>query len=248
MKTRICLLHSLVTIASACTLHAAEYVHSWNSGFGNGVVVPDGDTAGWYDSRTIGAIPGPILDVNVTLHLSGGWNGDLYGYLTHGGSTVVLLNRVGVGSGNVFGSGASGFEVVLDDGALVDIHAYPGSASLPLNGIFQPDGRTIAPLSPPAAFDDALRQNDGNPLANFNGMDASGTWTLFLADVSNGEQTVVQSWGIRIEAIPEPASSALTLTGILLLAYFRKSLHRPLCQSQNCPRSGAVPQRSALQD
>ena len=72
------------------------YNYSWNSGFLNSGVVPDGNSTGWSDTRNLSGIAqNSILDLNVTLQLSGGWNGDLYAYLTHGTGFSVLLNRVG---------------------------------------------------------------------------------------------------------------------------------------------------------
>ena len=59
-----------------------------------------------------------ITDVTVTLNLSGGYNGDLYGYLFAWQQVIVLLDRVGKGTGSdPFGYGEPGFDVALSDAA-----------------------------------------------------------------------------------------------------------------------------------
>jgi len=199
---------------------------SWNSGFQNGNVVPDASASGWGDTRTLSALPGPILDVNVTLSLANGFNGDLYGYLMHDNVLVVLLNRIGVSSGNSFGFGNGGMTVTLDDAAAVDIHSVGSLTGPGISGTFQPDGRNISPLSSPALFDLAARQNNGSPLALLNGLDPSGDWTLYLADFSSGYQTTVTSWGLQLVVVPEPGTLSLLAVGGILALLRRRHLNR----------------------
>ena len=154
----------------------------------------------------------------MTLDLSGGYNGDLYAYLSYDGSQVVLLNRVGVGTGTdltySFGYAGAGFNnLVLQDGASnPDIHNYGGGLG---TGIYSPDGRDVSPLASPAALLGTSRATlDGT----FGGMNPNGQWTLFLADTSaGGGQTVVTSWGLDIIAVPEPTTAAELTAGLLLL-------------------------------
>src|SRR6266850_2078387 len=81
---------------------------NWSGGFANSGVIPDGNLAGWSDTRTIGGLSGTIADVNVSLTLSGGNNGDLYAYLVHSSGFAVLLNRVGRDGSDPFGYSGSG--------------------------------------------------------------------------------------------------------------------------------------------
>jgi hypothetical protein len=74
-----------------------------------------------------------------------------------------------------------------------------------LTGTWQPDGRAIDPQSSPSSFDSASRVG----FESFDGMNPNGTWTLFLADLSMGEQSTVVSWSLAITAIPEPTNMAL---------------------------------------
>jgi hypothetical protein len=49
-------------------------------------------------------------------------------------------------------------------------------------------------------------------LADFNGGNATGTWSIFLADMSGGDGANLSSlvsWGLEIEVVPEPVTWAL---------------------------------------
>ena len=97
----------------------------------------------------------PLTSLTVTLNISGGYNGDLYAYLSYNGTSVVLLNQVGTAGAGTFGFATSGFNnVTLDDASLNgSIHdvATPGT------------GISYTP--------------DGGSLGTFAGVDPNGTWT-----------------------------------------------------------------------
>jgi len=67
-------------------------------------------------------------------------------------------------------------------------------------------------------------------LSSFNGLDPNGSWTLFLADVGNGEMSTVANWGLSIEAtstrtvsVPDAGSSLLLLGAACAgLAWFKR--------------------------
>ncbi len=211
----------IVFLASVAPLCAAIYSANWNSGFTAGGIIPDGNPTGWSDSRNL-VIPAveTITDVNVTLGLSGGWNGDLYAFLTHTGSpsSAILLNRPGRTAANSFGYADSMLTVTFDDTAANgDIHLYQnvtGFATSTINSSgWQPDGRMISPLTVVAT--DARTAL----LSVFNGLDASsGSWTLFAADLSTGERSTIQSWGLSISTVPEPGCGLFSalMVGMLL--------------------------------
>src|SRR2546425_11905025 len=98
----------------------------YTAGLTPNAVIPDGNASGYQSSLTLSGLPSAILDVNVTLNISGGWNGDIYAYLRHGDGFSVLLNRVGTPDNYGFGYGDTGFHVTLDGQATqsVDIHLY----------------------------------------------------------------------------------------------------------------------------
>jgi len=177
-----------------------------------GGVIPDGDLVGTAFAQTLSGLPAvPITDVNVSLDLSGGWNGDLYAYLTHGSGFAVLLNRVGRGDSPYTSAGFStaGMNVTLSDGG-TDIHwvASPSGTG------YAPDGRNISPLASTTTFSST---SPSALLSSFNGENANGTWTLYLADVSGGYQSTLNGWSLEIAAVPEPASLIEGTVAVLLL-------------------------------
>lgn len=204
MKT---ILNLVAVIVAANSASAALY--TFNSGFANGGVIADANPSGWSDTRTLTGINATsITDLNVVLNLSGGYNGDLYGYLLYQatpgaptGTMAVLLNRVGQNTGTpgsstyVYGFATAGLaNVMLDDqGVSGNIH----NVANPTSGL----GVGYTP--------------DGGSLASFNGLNPNGTWTLFLADLSGGDVSTVLSWGLDITPVPEPTAVALVVFGCL---------------------------------
>jgi hypothetical protein len=117
-------------------------------------VIPDGNSSGLHDVRTISSTIPQLSSVRLKLRVTGEFNGDLYGYLRHirSGTTnfCVLLNRVGRTATNSAGYADAGLDVLLDDAApLGDIHMYRTVTNLPagtpLSGAWQPDGRRVDP-------------------------------------------------------------------------------------------------------
>ncbi len=192
------------------------------------LLVPDGNDSGLVSTIQIPTTGLTIQDVNVTLNLTGepggGWNGDLYVYLAHGGVLSVLANRPGVSGSNPFGYGDNGLaQVTFDDnGADGDFHLYqvglnqPGDSDLPISGIFEPDARLtdpalVLPGDPRSAF-----------LSIFDGLDPSGEWRLFVADLSPGGQLRLASWAIEIATagviVPIPETgTGLAIAGCVTL-------------------------------
>lgn len=186
--------------------------------FNNGGIVPDASPVGWSDTRTVSTPGTQILDVDVILNFSGGYNGDLYGYLSGpGGGFSVLFNRVGRTEDDPFGYGDSGLNLTLDDDAAGDIHSYRASIltlndSGQLTGRWQPDGRN----GDPASVTDQMARTAF--LSSFVDLNPNGNWTLFIADLSAGETTQVESWGLQISAVPEPAEVGMAI-GVALGAF-----------------------------
>jgi subtilisin-like proprotein convertase family protein len=188
MKSLFAILALAVAVSPAS---AIVFSTNWSPN----VAVPDANPAGLADARTISGLTGTISDVNVTLNLTGGFNGDLYAYLTHGSGFAILLNRVGRTTGNPFGYSDAGMNVTLDDAAGTDIHLY-GTLAAPF--VYQPDARAVSPFT---VLDTDARTAF---LSSFNGMDPNGTWTLFIADLSAGGVTTLSDWGLELTLVPIP--------------------------------------------
>jgi len=192
-------------------------------------LIPDGNPVGLTSTVTVSGMVGPLTNLTVNLDITGGFNGSLYAYLlSPSGSMVVLLNRVGASSTNVFGYGDAGFNITLNATAANNIHFYQsGSYSLSggqLTGNWQPDQRTISPGSVQTAFDAA---GTGNNLDSYYTSDSNpnGVWTLFVADLANGPQSTLVSWGLTVVTVPEPQTWTLLgsgLVGFFLLANKRR--------------------------
>jgi hypothetical protein len=189
----------LMLLAAAVTVPAPAQLMTtnWSGSFVNGGVVPDNDLSGLTITEALTGWSGPVSDLAVTLNLTGGWNGDIYAYLYHDGVMSVLLNQVGTPANSGLGYGDSGFNVTLTyDTAFPSIHNYQNDAPTITGGILQ-----------------GTWQPDGAGLNVFT--DASGTWSLFLADVNQGGVMTLNNWGLQLEATPEPSVLALSAAGAL---------------------------------
>jgi subtilisin-like proprotein convertase family protein len=206
-----------VTLGVSLVGHAGIYNFTTSGGgvytVGSGSisqVIPDNTPSGVAYALNFGATGLQISDVTVTLNISGGWNGDLYAYLSHGDGFAVLLNRVGTTSSGGDGYGNSGLNIVLKStGATYgDIHSYQnesGYATKISDGSsWQADGRIN--------YTDTARNNQ---LDVFNAMNPSGAWTLFFADMAAVNTSTLNGWTLDITAVPEPVSVALGIFGAL---------------------------------
>jgi subtilisin-like proprotein convertase family protein len=160
-------------------------------------LVPDGNPSGLSDVRTLNSAIGTIASVTVHLNITGNFNGDLYGYLTHSSGFTVLLNRPGKTASNTAGYADSGLDVTFQTGtANGDIHLYENvttpPAGSPLSGTWQPDGRDVDPTN----VTDASPRTTS--LTNFNGLNAAGEWTLYLADLQSGGTNELTEWSLTI--------------------------------------------------
>jgi len=205
----------LATLILGLCASANAALYNFTGTTPNGGVIQDGNLSGWTGAASVSDLAGSITSVQVHLNVSGGYNGDLYAYLSFNGTLIPLLNRLGVGTGDAFGSALSGMNITLaDGGANGDIHLYSGAGAP--TGIFSADGRTISPLSSPSSFDAAGSATFANA---FGGMNPNGEWTLFFADVSGGGgDSTITSWSLDIiTAVPEPINVALGVFGGLFL-------------------------------
>lgn len=205
---------TMLLVVAANASWADMVISNWNSGFAASGVIPDGNLAGWSDTRTLSGLSGLVSDVNVDLTLSGGNNGDLYAYLVHSSGFAVLLNRVGRDGSNPLGYGDTGINVTFNDSAATDIHYY-GGLGVP-TGSYQPDARNISPLSSGSVLAGFDRANSGAWLSSFTNQSANGSWTLFVADVvGGGSGPTVTSWGLTLDLVPVPEASQWAMCGAM---------------------------------
>ena len=205
------------------TAEGAPYLFS-DQGPGNfsasasdlGQVITDNNLSGVAYSLSFGTAGLAIDFLTVTFNISGGYNGDLYAYLGHDSSTLVLLNRVGVSSGSTYGYADPGFDVTLTDTGTLNIHAYGGNGASQLSGSFRADGQTTSPLAASSSF--TAGGGSATFESTFGGLDPGGDWILFFADASGGSVSTLNSWSVVISTVPEPANVALGVFAGLLAA------------------------------
>jgi subtilisin-like proprotein convertase family protein len=192
---------------------------------GLNIGVPDNNLSGASNSQLVVAPDKPILDINITIDLAplefSAYDGDYYAYLSHNGKISVLLNRIGRTSANKLGVPGNGFvNVTFDDAAPPgDIHLALANAFSPVTGVWQPDGRATFPTQTVAS--DARTET----LSQFNGENANGQWTLFVADLSGGGFASIQSWGMQVTVVPEASSIGLAAgAGLLAFGLVRRRL------------------------
>ena len=198
-----------IITAASCPLSADAAV-VMNPTFAINAVVPDNSAVGLSDTRTLSSTIDSISSVSVALTMRDGWAGDIYAYLVHGSGFSVLLNRPGKSLALPAGSDASRIEVTFTDDSLADIHNAIANEGV-LSGAFQPDARNVDPAN---ALDSSPRSAFLN---TFQGLDANGDWTLFIADVSAGDTMVLESWTLTVTGVPEPSAMLLALAGMPLL-------------------------------
>ena len=119
----------------------------------------------------------------------------------------------------------------LQDGTATDLSGYlrlgneNDSPAYDLTSLIQ--GQTLSPNSPTAY---AISFTTPDFQGTFDGLDPDNTWTLFLADTVNGDQTTLNSWSLDIVTVPtpEPANGLLfflgaSLIGIRVISFRRRS-------------------------
>ena len=184
--------------------------------------IPDGSPVGVMEQFTMSSLGGSISNVQVTLDITGGFNGDLYAYLVDPqGQLVVLLNRPGVTSINPFGYGDAGMNITLDDLAANNIHDYGNTLGYSLNGTtWAADGRD---MNPQAAGSILYGTPTTANLSLFQNTDANGVWTFFIADLGSGGGTAnLNNIILTIMTVPEPQSSLMPGGGLAVLGLLQR--------------------------
>lgn len=201
MKTLKVMLLWLILFASTMATVHAQITESFT--FTTNRAVPDGNLSGLADVQAVNSSIGNITSLTVRLKVAGQFNGDLYGYLRHSSGFTILLNRPGKTVANPFGYTDTGLDVSFQDAATNgDIHLYQTvltpAAGSPLTGTWQPDGRLV---DPNIVTDQSSRTT---ALASFNGLGASGQWTLYLVDTQSGGTNMLTEWGLDITGTATP--------------------------------------------
>jgi hypothetical protein len=236
----------LTTTAAALFAFTAARAALVTETYGPNVVntaIPDNDPVltSFLHSITTSTIL-QLTEVAITFELRGttedaGWASDMFASLIRSpvgvapsvsDPSAVLLNQVGISSGELSGFGFDGWNITLRDQApvgdpsLTDIHNESLISGV-LTGTFQPDGRVgNAALDPGRT---AL-------LGAFNGGTGNGDWRLNVGDLAEIGTMRLVSWSLTltgedtVSAVPETSTWAAGagLAGLLAARWLRRSV------------------------
>jgi subtilisin-like proprotein convertase family protein len=203
----------------------------------NALTVPDGNAVGTYEQISVSGLIGAVTNIQVSLDISGGFNGDLYAYLAGPqGQLAVLLNRPGLTGINPYGYTDAGFNITLDGAvdpsvAANNIHNYasggPGSYGLlggQVTGTYAADGRLVDPQAAGSVIFGTSTANNLSVFNNLSSLAADGTWTLFIADlVPGGGTPTLNNVVLTVMTAPEPQTWGMLAGGLALLTLFRRN-------------------------
>ena len=168
----------------------ASITLSENSDFTGGTVFEGNPVGSVFTGNFTAANSGDVvLGMTVTLDISGGYSAGFNIYLVgpDGSTTVTLLEFPGTTTVD-----ANTILTFSDNGS-----AIPGSGALS-SGTYLP------------------QNSDSTVLSSFNGQSANGNWTIYFANLSSGGgNATLNSWNLNIDVVPEPATYALAVFGLV---------------------------------
>lgn len=206
------------------------------------LAIPDASSGSVLPSTIVLNSGGQLISsLRISVTVSGGFNGDLYILLEHGGKSSVLVNRPGLDTtvtSSAYGSPSRGLNVTFFDAATVDLKtsipmtldASYGSGGVndgqaQVTGVFQPDGRDVSPFS----ADLSTSTTETRTLSEFNNTTMDGPWTLSLVRVSSLETSTLEGWSVEATSstvtVPEPGtvlSSMLLVCSGLYVRFIRR--------------------------
>ena len=135
-----------------------------------------GTTAGTPVTSTITVLDNySLVDVNVLLNITHTWVGDLMITLSHGATTVTLVDRPGLPvPDSCSGANADNIITLLDD---------------------ESGGGSVENGNPPTGASYTPQQ----ALSAFDGENVGGNWTLTVVDWNDGDTGTLVSWGLDID-------------------------------------------------
>jgi subtilisin-like proprotein convertase family protein len=157
-------------------------------------LIPDNTQSGVGYSINFADLGRTVYNISISLNLSGGYNGDLYAYLSHGSQTTKLFDQI-TGSPS-----SAGMNVTLVPGTANPIQTVTGFGS----------GTTLSGTTFTANQD----------LSAFTSTDPNGNWTFFIADMKAGDSSTLNSFSVNITAVPEPVTGALILAVLVGLVRY----------------------------
>lgn len=150
------------------------------------VAIPDNDGGAAVDTIAV-TDSGFITDLNVSLQIEHTWVGDLRAELTNGACTIQLLHRVNLDCEEpddgscCCGCSGDDIDAVFDDDAADYVEFIPCSGTPAISGSWKPGDPQDNGIWPTA-------------MADCNGQDINGDWTLTVTDGAAGDTGMVLAW------------------------------------------------------
>jgi subtilisin-like proprotein convertase family protein len=149
-----------VTTKNACGNGTVSDVFSFTTSteicFSTATPIPDDDSAGVDATLTVSET-GIIDSIRVSFESNHTWPGDLKVDISHLGTPVNLMNRVGSGT---LGCNQGGVNVLFDDTSAIPVDGVCNNTSPGVSGTVEPEGL----------------------LGNFTGLELAGDWVLNVSD------------------------------------------------------------------
>ncbi len=200
---------SLAGIALAATLVSSAFAVPVSGTNGTAFSIPDGNAAGVNSTVSIAA-SGTVNSLSVNVTLAHSWLGDLIVTLTHGATTIRLMDRPGV----------PGVSSVGDSSDLSTSFplTFSASASQTAESMGSGCGGTGVIGSTSGCTDTFFLPEDS--FAAFFGASVTGNWVLNVSDNASLDTGRLASWTLNADVtqgtgVPEPAS--LALVGLALV-------------------------------
>ncbi len=151
--------------------------------------IPDNNMTGI--TNVLNGSAGTLTDLNVRLEATHSWVGDLKMTLTHGATTVAVMDRPG-SPASTNGCSANDVAVTADDeGVDGTIEAACAAAPPAVGGVRTPNAA----------------------LTGFDGQDFAGTWTLNVSDNAGADLGNLTRWCLLPTLAPNTADVAVAVTG-----------------------------------
>jgi hypothetical protein len=186
------------------------------------ITIGDDSVADPYPSTiTVSGITSPIAKISVTL------NGFSHTFPDDVG--VMLVGPTG--AGQIVFRGATDIEVVDLDLTFEDGGAdWPDLGETLESGTYQPFSwwtNSVFPAPAPTIAGVNPTTNGEKSFGVFNGTDANGTWSLYVADFAEGDEgSISGGWSLNISPVPGPSSVAVLAMGLAGLPALRFARRR----------------------
>jgi subtilisin-like proprotein convertase family protein len=157
------------------------------------IAINDAQAAGLYPSTiTLGGFTGTITDIDVSLEDVSHTNPDDVDILLvgpTGASTLLMSDACGTPD-----LGSPGRFFTFDDAAVAPLPDNPAEGSPCTNGTYDPSNFTPADTFPPSA----PATSPSASLANFNGTNPNGTWSLYVVDdaANSASGSIANGWSM----------------------------------------------------